>query len=802
MATARKSTLNAEDVSLETTVPTDLSFSPDEVSELHTTDDDRRRDGRSTCRTLQSTTCIGRQQMATERRHLAHEIQELKVELAKKNLVLENMEMESRRKISEMEQKLGEAIHHRQILQARLDAQLAVDNEEVHRRQEAIAHELETIMRRQQQLEATNERLQEKAVDIRRSLKDLELTDAQYHELRLVHEDDLALKDFVAMKLFESQRPWKVENEGLKSRCKQLSDELIRFKSVLDKCQDELNAEKEARSQLEQKHNRLSLAYADVKSQVQHGDYKIENYDRVKNERDEFERQLGDLQKEHAYLDTTHQVIAKEREELSAELMSVKQSVSLLSKDKDFYAKQLCQLETKLRYADDRIVQLNEQLERTKQAREDLFNEYVTSRDKYRSDYEEKLRNELEQIRLRTDTEIDRLKSSTREMYERENRSLREARDHALSEKDRAVNAEKDTNTKYEQLLQDFRQQQMSHDCKMSELHNEVKLKAFEAERTQLVYEETCRTLKQVQLDSEKLHAKLEVLTKEYYTLQMSMEKRISELETVITEKTVKLESYEKLEHELDEVVMQAADVENEDDAERVLFSYGYGANVPTTAKRRLKQSVQLARRVLHLERLNGSLHKELEREQLKVKQLTDELKSANKLLDESHQPHQYLIESIRQRDLQIQKLRQVADSLETDLRHAELDRTELTKAKNQLALDLERLLSHKEEMAVMKQVVLNLGQPQYSAIEKLTQPGPRATVKKVSGIRNQPGPPRPSVTFEQAERDENVYKPLPTEFIQMAGGPADWYGRLKGQGSRPSGDHRHYPAPRHTPLT
>ena len=30
--------------------------------------------------------------------------------------------------------------------------------------------------------------------------------------------------------------------------------------------------------------------------------------------------------------------------------------------------------------------------------------------------------------------------------------------------------------------------------------------------------------------------------------------------------------------------------VGNEDEAERILFSYGYGANVPTTAKRRLKQ--------------------------------------------------------------------------------------------------------------------------------------------------------------------------------------------------------------------
>ena len=31
-------------------------------------------------------------------------------------------------------------------------------------------------------------------------------------------------------------------------------------------------------------------------------------------------------------------------------------------------------------------------------------------------------------------------------------------------------------------------------------------------------------------------------------------------------------------------------EVDNEADAERVLFSYGYGANVPSTAKRRMQQ--------------------------------------------------------------------------------------------------------------------------------------------------------------------------------------------------------------------
>jgi len=57
-----------------------------------------------------------------------------------------------------------------------------------------------------------------------------------------------------------------------------------------------------------------------------------------------------------------------------------------------------------------------------------------------------------------------------------------------------------------------FRYLQMTSDSRLSELNNEVKLKSFEGERTQLVHEETCRILKQTQLDNEKLNSKLEVL--------------------------------------------------------------------------------------------------------------------------------------------------------------------------------------------------------------------------------------------------------------------------------------------------
>ena len=84
------------------------------------------------------------------------------------------------------------------------------------------------------------------------------------------------------------------------------------------------------------------------------------------------------------------------------------------------------------------------------------------------------------------------------------------------------------------------------------------------------------------------------------------------EIDTELNDKRTKLQVYEKVEQELDEVVMQAAQgnrlkfiiqlsfnilVENDRDADKVLFSYGYGASLPTSAKRRLQHSVHLAKR-------------------------------------------------------------------------------------------------------------------------------------------------------------------------------------------------------------
>lgn len=49
-----------------------------------------------------------------------------------------------------------------------------------------------------------------------------------------------------------------------------------------------------------------------------------------------------------------------------------------------------------------------------------IFN--VIFRDHYKTEYENKLHDELEQIKLKTAQEIEHLRTATKEMYERENR--------------------------------------------------------------------------------------------------------------------------------------------------------------------------------------------------------------------------------------------------------------------------------------------------------------------------------------------------------------------------------------------
>nr|XP_051706574.1 progesterone-induced-blocking factor 1 isoform X2 [Oryctolagus cuniculus] len=753
------SSLESEDISLETTVPTDdISSSEEQEGKIKIT------------------------RQLIERKELLHNIQLLKIELSQKNMMIDNLKVDYLTKIEELEEKLNDALHQKQLLTLRLDSQLTFQQKDARKYQELMKQEMETILVRQKQLEETNIQLREKAGDIRRNLRDIELTDEQYMKLKAFPEDQLSIPEYVSIRFYELVTPLRKEICELQMKKNDLSEELSTNKSQLKQLTETYEEDRRNYSELQVRCQRLALELADTKQLIQQGDYRQENYDKVKSERDALEQEVSEIRRKHEILEASHITQAKERSELSKEVVTLRQTVTLLQKDKEYLSRQNMELSVRCAHEEDRLERLQTQLEETKKAREEMYEKYVTSRDHYKAEYENKLHDELEQIKLKTNQEIDQLRSASREMYERENRNLREARDNAVAEKDRAVMAEKDALEKHDQLLDRYRELQLSTESKVTEFFHQSKLKSFESERMQLLQEETARNLTQCQLECEKYQKKLEVLTKEFYSLQACSEKRITELQAQNSEHQARLDIYEKLEKELDEIIMQTAEInreksrdgtfqsvqhvlyimtyvtfENEDEAERVLFSYGYGANVPTTAKRRLKQSVHLARRVLQLEKQNSLILKDLEHQKDQVTQLSQELNRANSLLNQTQQPYRYLIESVRQRDSKIDSLTKCIADLEKDVGNLNKEKSALLQMKNQMALDLEQLLNHREELAAMKQILINMRSKHAQNSLLLTKAESKpATENQKSQALNVP-----------REHEDNIFIPKPTLFTK-----------------------------------
>ncbi|XP_033835900.1 progesterone-induced-blocking factor 1 isoform X1 [Periophthalmus magnuspinnatus] len=680
--------LESEDISLETTVPT-----AEEVSSS-----DELRDGSQR---------VTRQLL--ERKEMQHSIQLLKIEMSQKNLLLDNMKADHMTKVEELEERLNDALHQKQVLALRLDSQLKLAQEENKKQQALRKQEMDTIMLRQKQLEETNRQLCDKAGELRRSLRNLDISQARYEELKDIPEDKQTIQEYVSVLFYDMVNPLRtqVTELTLKNGC--LSEELDIHRTQMKSLMESYEEERHLRAELEIRCQKLTLDLADTKQLIQEGDYRKENYPTIRRERDHLDIELKELKRKYESLDLTHTALNRERDTLSKEVATLQQSMTLLQKDKEYLHRQNMELSVRCAHEEDRLERLQVQLEDSKKAREETYEKYVTSRDHYKSEYEAKLREELENIRLKTGQEIDSLQRASREMYERENRNLREARDIAVLERDRAMAAERDTQSRYDQLLEQFRQLQLGTDNRVAELSNQSKLHAFEAERAEMVKEETAKALAQCQVECEKLQKKLEVLTQEFYRLQTCSEKRVTELQAQTAEQAARLQTYERLEQELDQVTMQAAEIENEEEAERVLFSYGYGANVPTTAKRRLKQSVHLARRVLQLERQNTALRRELDAKGAQAGQVSQELLAANQLLQQTQQPYSYLIETVKQREAQISTLKERVALLEDDVNSLRREKSTLQQVKNNMAADLERLLNHREELAVMKQVLISM---------------------------------------------------------------------------------------------
>lgn len=119
--------------------------------------------------------------------------------------------------------------------------------------------------------------------------------------------------------------------------------------------------------------------------------------------------------------------------------------------------------------------------------------------------------------------------------------------------------------------------------------------------RIQHLYEDNLILVKETKLENEALKSKLDVLKSEYYKLESTARQGNADIKAELAVTRERLGNYEMIEKELDQAIMHVA----ENDQIQGDGAYDVGnaliqtiTNAPTTAKRRIQQSLLLANRL------------------------------------------------------------------------------------------------------------------------------------------------------------------------------------------------------------
>ncbi|GAB6023591.1 Progesterone-induced-blocking factor 1 [Chamberlinius hualienensis] len=678
------SELKSEELSgIETTVPTDMTLSPES---------DVGRFSRPNAVTKQ----------LLERKQLLHDLQLLKIELSQKNLIIDNLKADFMNRMEEIEEKFADAVHARQMTQAMMEAKLNIQSDDMKQKLEAGKLEIARISKNYKELEEKYAILADKSSNDRRLLYSLELKEEEFLDLQKKDPESLSLRDHLSLKTYEVVWPYKSELESTKNKISTLTETNQRLKEENDHLTEVLNAESKKATHYQLKFTEQKNSVKDLELQLKSDDFKINHYDQLKNERDKYFEDVCEFRKKMSVFEATNAAFSNENSSLKSENVSLHQKSCLMQQDKDYLYGRLQELSTQKKVLDDQVSKLNLQLEKMTIAREEIYEKYVSARDIYKSEFDRKLKEELDAIQGKTMSEIELLRRTSRDVYEHEIRSLKDARDIAITEKMSAETALRQNSEKCEKYLDEIHLLKGGGDSELLNLRNQLLLKCFEVEQLKLVSSETQKSYKTCQLENEKQLKKIELFESELKTIEIETGKKISDLESKLAAANQKLSSYEALENDLDEAVMDAAQVGEG----HVVSSFGEAANITTSVKRRLQHSFQLAKRILVLEKLNAQLKREIDGEKKRSAELTEEFENCTRLLNDLDKPNSYLVDSIRSRDKFIKQQQEKIEEFENESEHLKSEKEDLRKRIELLTVDMENVLRNREEIVKMKKLL------------------------------------------------------------------------------------------------
>ncbi len=283
------------------------------------------------------------------------------------------------------------------------------------------------------------------------------------------------------------------------------------------------------------------------------------------------------------------------------------------------------------------------------------------------------------------------------ELHARQLEQMREARDLARADADKWQTRHAEVRRQHEQLLAGVARERGEVEAALANARADVRLKTFEAERLGMQCEQALGDARRDALQADAAREKLELLKGEYYELQAREVARSSEAESRLRQCEEKLAAYEALEAELDRAVLASGGAPPA------------GVSVPTSAKRRLAQSLSLSRDLLAARRDADAKGAEVRAAQDELERLREQVTLAQRRARLAHSPQQHLIDQLEGAEARAKQCEADAKGARAE---AEVARAALGTARQQhklLKSDLERLLQQRGSLDALRTTLSRL---------------------------------------------------------------------------------------------
>ena len=396
---------------------------------------------------------------------------------------------------------------------------------------------------------------------------------------------------------------------------------------------------------------------------------KVANYDKT-------HRELVSTTKEHNALKDLHEkqatalatLTVSEQSSRSAERDAVR-AKELLAMDKAYLSQELRAAEARANEAAKSADASSNKVVSLEMKVQQLSDQLLNSQLDARTGVEDRIEKETDRIREDSKREMESLREATREIIDRENKVLREAKESAEAECEKMKTNNAFLQNENTRLQTDIVSQQGKNVGDLSELRAELKLKNFELTALGTTFEERMTTLRQVQLELTTVKGELEAHKAAFVKLESEHDVKTSELSAQLGVASNRLKAYETLEEEIDSAVLRVAQagavrgssggkvtndgIDNEDVSGLAgdLAAKGFFSNLqtmPSQPERRARQAVLLAQKVLETERQRDAARAEAGELRDAYKAAKEQEKAAEEALKRSSQPTVYLVTKLR----------------------------------------------------------------------------------------------------------------------------------------------------------